>query len=102
MLMVYLQDANRASRLAELDSSGVRLLPALRSRLLKKTTARNVSGQLGDIAGKPAAVYVAGGRLWLAIDDQPWFFDDRSHRHRHRARVCGRNRHAGEELRVPR
>lgn len=74
--MVYLQDSNRGSRLAALDSSGVRLLPALRSRLLKRTTARNVSGQRGDIAGRPAAVYVAGGRLWLAIDNQPWFLDE--------------------------
>jgi len=74
--MVYLQDADNASRLFALDSGGVRRLSAARSRLLKRTVARNVSGHLGHIADKPAAVYVAGGRLWLAIDDQPWLFDD--------------------------
>lgn len=76
--MVYLQDADNTSRLFALDGSGVRRLSAARSRLLKKTFARNVSGHLGHIADKPAAVYVAGGRLWLAIDSQPWFLDELS------------------------
>jgi hypothetical protein len=74
--MVYLQDADNSSRLFALDSSGVRRLSAARSRLLKRTAARNVSGHLGHIADKPAAIYVAGGRLWLAIDGEPWFFDE--------------------------
>jgi hypothetical protein len=30
------------------------------------------------MADKLAAVYVAGGRLWLAIDNQPWFLDELS------------------------
>lgn len=74
--MVYLQDAQNASRLAELDRHGIRALPAVRSRVLKRTVARSVSGHLGEIAGKPAAVYAAGGRLWLAIDGQPWFLEE--------------------------
>jgi hypothetical protein len=74
--MVYLQDAHNAARLAELDRHGVRVLPAIRSQVLRRTVARNVSGHLGEIAGRPAAVYVAGGRLWLAIDGQPWFLDE--------------------------
>lgn len=48
----------------------------MRSRVLKRTSARHVSGHLGEIAGKPAAVYLAGGRLWLAVDGQPWFLDE--------------------------
>jgi len=76
--MVYLQDTDNASRLSQLDGSGVRRLSAARSRLLKRTVARNVSGHLGQIAGKPAAVYLAGGRLWFAIDDQPWLLDELS------------------------
>jgi hypothetical protein len=76
MTMVYLQDADNAARLAALDSSGVRLLSATRSRVLRRTVARDVSGHLGVIAGKRAAIYVAGGRLWLAIDGKPWFFDE--------------------------
>lgn len=72
----YLQDTHRASRLAEIDRHGVRLVPAIRSFVLKRTAARNVSGHLGVIVGEPAAVYVAGGRLWLAIDGQPWFFHE--------------------------
>ncbi len=76
--MVYLQDADNASRLFELDSGVVRRLSAVRSGLLKRTVARNVSGHLGQIDDKPAAVYVAGGRLWLAIDDQPWLLDELS------------------------
>lgn len=74
--MVYLQDAQNAARLAEIDRRGVRVLPAIRSQVLKRTVARNVSGHLGEIAGRPAAVYVAGGRLWLAIDGQPWFLEE--------------------------
>ncbi|HEX8104283.1 MAG TPA: hypothetical protein VF533_16825 [Solirubrobacteraceae bacterium] len=74
--MAYLRYADKASRLAQIDKSGVRLLPELRSRISRRTAARDVSGHLGDIAGKPAAVYVAGGRLWLAIDGQPWYLDE--------------------------
>jgi hypothetical protein len=76
--MVYLQDADNASRLFALDSGGVRRLSAVRSGLLKRTIARNVSGHIGHIAGKPTAVYVAGGRLWLAIDDQRWLLGELS------------------------
>jgi hypothetical protein len=72
--MAYLQDTHHASRLAEIDRNGVRLVPAIRSLFLKRTAARNVSGHLGVIADRTAAVYVAGGQLWLAIDGQPWFF----------------------------
>lgn len=74
--MVYLQDADNASRLATLDRSGVHLRSLAWSRVLKMTTAREVSGHLGMIATKPAAVYVAGGRLWLAVDGRPWFLDE--------------------------
>lgn len=74
--VAYLQDTHHASRLAEIDRHGVRLVPAIRGRVLKMTAARNVSGHLGVITDKPAAVYVAGGQLWLAIDGQPWFFDE--------------------------
>jgi hypothetical protein len=76
--MVYLQDADNASRLFALELSGVRQLSAARSGLLKRTVARNVSGHLGQIADKLAAVYVAGGQLWLAIDDQPWLLEELS------------------------
>jgi hypothetical protein len=76
--MVYLQDADNASRLFALDSGGVRRLSPARSRLLKRTAARNVSGHRGHIAGRPAAVYVAGGRLWLAIDDHAWLLGELS------------------------
>jgi hypothetical protein len=74
--MVYLQDSDNAARLFALDTKGVHRLSVAKSRLLKRTVARRVSGHLGYIADKPAAVYVAGGRLWLAIDDQPWFLDE--------------------------
>jgi hypothetical protein len=74
--MVYLQDSDNAARLFALDTTGVHRLSGAKSRLLRKTVARKVSGHLGYIADKPAAVYVAGGRLWLAIDDQPWFLDE--------------------------
>jgi hypothetical protein len=76
--MVYLQDAENASRLFQLDRRGVHRLSGARSRLLKRTVARNVSGHLGLIADKPAAVYVAGGALWLAIDDEPWLLEQLS------------------------
>jgi hypothetical protein len=74
--MVYLQDSDNAARLFALDTKGVHRLSAIKSRLLKRTVARKVSGHLGYIADKPAAVYVAGGRLWLAIEGQPWFLDE--------------------------
>ncbi len=74
--MVYLQDSDNAARLFALDTKGVHRLSAVKSRLLKRTVARKVSGHLGYIADRPAAVYVAGGRLWLAIDGQPWFLDE--------------------------
>jgi hypothetical protein len=74
--MVYLQDSDNAARLFTLDTKGVHRLSAAKSRLLRRTVARKVSGHLGYIADKPAAVYVAGGRLWLAIDGQPWFLDE--------------------------
>jgi hypothetical protein len=74
--MVYLQDADNAGRLFALDSGGVRRLSGARSRLLRRTAARDVSGHLGYIDDKPAAVYVAGGRLWFAINGQPWFLDE--------------------------
>lgn len=74
--MVYLQDSDNAARLFALDPKGVHRLSTTRSRLLKRTVARKVSGHLGHIDDKPAAVYVAGGRLWFAIDGQPWFLDE--------------------------
>jgi hypothetical protein len=74
--MVYLQDSDNAARLFALDTKGVHRLSAAKSRLLRRTVARKVSGHLGYIADKPAAVYVAGGRLWVAIDGQPWFLDE--------------------------
>jgi len=74
--MVYLQDAESASRLAELDRHEIRRLSALQSILLKRTVARKVSGLLGVIASKSAAVYVAGGRLWLAIDGRAWYLSE--------------------------
>jgi hypothetical protein len=74
--MVYLQDSDNAARLFALDTKGVHRLSAAKSRLLRRTVARKVSGHLGHIADKPAAVYVAGGRLWFAIDGQPWFLDE--------------------------
>jgi hypothetical protein len=70
--MVYLQDSDNAARLFALNKGGVHRLSAVKSRLLKRTVARNVSGHLGYIDDKPAAIYAAGGRLWFAIDDQPW------------------------------
>lgn len=74
--MVYLQDSDNAARLFALDSRGVRRLSAARSRFLWRTVARDVSGHLGYIDGKPAAVYAAGGRLWFAMDSQPLFLDE--------------------------
>lgn len=74
--MIYLQDSDNAARLFALDPKGVHRLSTAKSRLLKRTVARKVSGHLGYIADKPAAVYVAGGRLWFAIDGQPWFLDE--------------------------
>jgi hypothetical protein len=74
--MVFLQDSDNAARLFALDRGGVHRLSAAKSRLLKRTIARNVSGHLGYIDDKPAAIYAAGGRLWFAIDDQPWFLDE--------------------------
>lgn len=74
--MLYLQDSDNASRLFALDRSGVRRLSAAKSRVLKRTVARTVSGHLGYIDDKPTAIYVAGGRLWFAIDNQPWFLDE--------------------------
>ena len=74
--MVYLRDSDHASRLLALDSKGVHRLPAIRSRLLRRTAAKGVSGHFGYIADKPAAIYAAGGRLWIAIEDQPWFLDE--------------------------
>lgn len=76
--MVYLQDSDNAARLFTLDPKDVRVrrLSTAKSRLLKRTVARKVSGHLGHIADKPAAVYVAGGRLWFAIDDQPWSLNE--------------------------
>lgn len=74
--MAYLQDSERAARLAEIDRNGIRVLPLLRSRWLRRTAVKQVSGHLGQIDGHPAAVYVAGGRLWLAIDGQAWFLDE--------------------------
>lgn len=35
-----------------------------------------MSGHLGYLDQKPAAIYAAGGRLWFAIDGQPWFLDE--------------------------
>ena len=74
--MAYLQDAHIAARLAEIDRHGVELLPVWRSRLLRKLAGASVSGHLGDIGGHAAAVYLAGGRLWLAIDAQAWHLDE--------------------------
>jgi hypothetical protein len=74
--MVYLQDSDNAARLFALDTKGVHRLSAAKSRLLKRTVARKVSGHRGYIGDKPAAVYVAGGQLWLAIDGQPWLLDE--------------------------
>jgi hypothetical protein len=74
--MVYLQDSDNAARLFALDTKGVHRLSTAKSKLLKRTVARKVSGHLGYIADKAAAVYVAGGRLWFAIDGQPWFLDE--------------------------
>jgi hypothetical protein len=74
--MVYLQDSDNAARLFALDRGGVHRLSAAKSRLLRRTVARNVSGHLGYIDDKPAAIYAAGGRLWFAIDNQPWFLDE--------------------------
>jgi hypothetical protein len=74
--MVYLQDSDNAARLFALDTKGLHRLSAAKSRLLRRTRARNVSGHLGQIADKPAAVYVAGGRLWLVIEGQPWLLDE--------------------------
>jgi hypothetical protein len=72
----YLQDAHNAARMAEIDRRGVELLPAWRSRLLRRIAGAKVSGQLGEIDGHPTAVYLAGGRLWLTIDGQPWHLDE--------------------------
>jgi hypothetical protein len=74
--MVYLQDSEKASGLLELDKGSVRRLSAARSLLLKKAAARTVSGHFGYIEGRPAAMYRAGGRLWMAIDGKPWFLDE--------------------------
>jgi hypothetical protein len=74
--MVYLQDSDNASRLLELDKSSVRRLSAARSFLLRNTVARAVSGHFGYLEDKPAAIYLAGGRLWMAIDGKPWFLEE--------------------------
>lgn len=74
--MVYLQDSDDASRLYALDRRGVHRLSSPRSRLLRRTIARRVSGHLGYIEQKPAAIYAAGGRLWFAIEGQPWLLDE--------------------------
>jgi hypothetical protein len=74
--MVYLQDSDNAARLFALDTKGVHRLSAAKSLFLRRTVARKVSGHRGYIADKPAAVYVAGGQLWLAIDGQPWLLDE--------------------------
>lgn len=74
--MVYLQDSDKASRLLELDKGSIRRLSAARSLLIKKTAAPAVSGQFGYIEGRPAAMYRAGGRLWMAIDGKPWLLDE--------------------------
>jgi len=72
----YLQDAHNVARMAEIDRRGVELLPAWRSRLLRRIVGARVSGHLGEIGGHPAALYLAGGRLWLAVDGQPWHIDE--------------------------
>lgn len=76
MSMVYLQDSGNASRLLELNRSSVRRLSTARSLLLKKAAGQAVSGHFGYINGRPAAMYRAGGRLWMAIDGKPWFLDE--------------------------
>jgi hypothetical protein len=74
--MVYLQDSDNTARLFALDRGGVHRLSAAKSRILRRNIARNVSGHLGYIEDKPAAIYAAGGRLWFAIDNQPWYLDE--------------------------
>lgn len=74
--MVFLQHADNASRLAVIRPGGLWLLGPVRSRLLKKSSARQVSGQFGEIGGTAAALYLAGGRLWLAIAGQAWLLDN--------------------------
>src|SRR4051794_39223115 len=78
MSMVYLKDSENASRLMELDKRSVHRLSAARSFLLRKTGRQAVSGHFGYIAEKPAAIYRAGGRLWMAIDGKPRFLDELS------------------------
>lgn len=76
--MVYLKDSENASRLLELDKKSVQRLSAARSFLLRKMGTRAVSGHFGYIDDKPAAIYRAGDRLWLAIDGKPWFLEELS------------------------
>jgi hypothetical protein len=72
----YLQSFQTANRLAKIDRNGVELLSGLRSRLVRGVARARASGQLGTLAGKPAAVYLAGDRLWLAVDGEPWHLDE--------------------------
>lgn len=74
--MAYLRDSDHSSRLLALDTSGVHRLPAIRSWLLRRAAGPRVSGHFGYIAGKPAALYSAGGKLWVAIEKHPWFLDE--------------------------
>ncbi len=74
--MVYLQDSEHRSRLYALDGRGIHRLPAIKSRIVRRAATRRVAGHLGRIADKPAALYVAGRKLWFAIDDQPWLLDE--------------------------